>query len=75
MSELSRVMEKHANPGKWREIHEGWVGKKRYQFPSQLALPYPQKSWIKHNKAEIAIKCSYYFWESIKWSRSTQNHK
>ena len=34
MSEFSRVMEKHANPGIWREIHEGWVGNKRYQFPS-----------------------------------------
>ena len=29
MSELSREMEKHANPRKWREIHEGWVGNKR----------------------------------------------
>ena len=27
-------MEKHANPGKLREIHEGWVGNKRTQFPS-----------------------------------------
>ena len=34
MSELSRVMEKHANPGIRREIHGGWVGNKRYQFPS-----------------------------------------
>ena len=34
MSELSREMEKNANPGKWREIHEGWVGNKRTQFPS-----------------------------------------
>ena len=30
MSELSRVMEKHANPGKWRENHGGWVDNKRY---------------------------------------------
>ena len=34
MSELSRVMEKLANPGKWRESHEGWVGNKRTQFPT-----------------------------------------
>ena len=34
MSELSREMEKHANPRKWRESHEGWVGNKRTQFPS-----------------------------------------
>ena len=29
MSDLSRVMEKYANPGKWRENHGGWVGNKR----------------------------------------------
>ena len=29
MSELSRVMHKHANHGKWRENHGGWVGNKR----------------------------------------------
>ena len=29
MSEISREMEKHANPGKWREIHKGWVSKKK----------------------------------------------
>ena len=34
MSGLSKVMEKHANPGKWRESHEGWVGNKGTQFPS-----------------------------------------
>ena len=34
MSELSRVMGKHANPGKWRESHEGWVGNKGTQLPS-----------------------------------------
>ena len=34
MSDLSREMEKHANPGKWRESHEGWVGNKGTQFPS-----------------------------------------
>ena len=38
MSDLSRVMEKHANPRKWREIHEGWVGKKRIQFPSLISF-------------------------------------
>ena len=34
MSELSRVMEKNANPGIWRGNHGGWVGNKRYHFPS-----------------------------------------
>ena len=34
MSEFSREMEKHANPRKWRESHEGWVSNKRTQFPS-----------------------------------------
>ena len=34
MSELSILMEKHVNPRIWREIHEGWVGNKRTQFPS-----------------------------------------
>ena len=59
MSGLSRVIEKHANPIKWREIHDGWVGNKGTQFPSQLALPYPHKRRIKHNKEEYAIKCCY----------------
>ena len=26
MSELSRMMDKHANPKIWRESHGGWVG-------------------------------------------------
>ena len=47
MSDLSTVMEKHANLGKWREKHGGWVGNKRYQYPILLALPYQQKRWIK----------------------------
>ena len=34
MSEMSREMEKHANLGKWREIHEGWIDNKRTKFPS-----------------------------------------
>ena len=34
MSELSKVMEKNANTGKWIEIHEGWVGNKETYFPS-----------------------------------------
>ena len=59
MSELSRVMEKLANPEKWRESHEGWVGNKRTQFPSHLALPFPQKSRIKQNKAESDVKHCY----------------
>ena len=32
----------------------GW--KKRYQFPSSLALPYPQKSWIKEEQGIIYKK-------------------
>ena len=28
MSDLSRDMEKHANLGKWRESHGGWIGNK-----------------------------------------------
>ena len=56
MSELSREMEKYANPRKWREIHEGWVGNKETQFPSQLALPYPHNNDINQNKIEFAIK-------------------
>ena len=34
MTELSTVMEKNDNLGIGREIHEGWVGNERYQFPS-----------------------------------------
>ena len=45
MSELSRRWKKHANPRKWRESHEGWVGNKGTHFPSSLALRYPQKRW------------------------------
>ena len=36
MSELSRDMEKHANPGKWGKSNGGWVGNKSCQFPSLL---------------------------------------
>ena len=32
MSELSRVMEKHANPRTWREIHGELVGNKNISF-------------------------------------------
>ena len=34
MSEFSRVMEKHANPRKWRENNGRWVGNNKYKFPS-----------------------------------------
>ena len=34
MSELSREMEKHANPIKWKKTNGGWVGNKSSQFPS-----------------------------------------
>ena len=47
MSDFLRVMETLANTRIWRENHGGWVGNKRYQCPSQLALPYPHKRWIK----------------------------
>ena len=53
------MMEKHANPRILRENHGGWVGNKRQQFPSLLALPYPHKSWNKEeyrqNLQEVAI--------------------
>ena len=71
-------MERLDNPGIWRETIGGWVGKKSFQFPSQLALPYPQKSRIKQekqNKANCDVERSYQFWMAIKWSRSTQNQK
>ena len=52
MSELSCIMEKHANPRIWRENHGEWVEKKRQQFPSRLALPYPMKSWTQSSKRQ-----------------------
>ena len=54
MSELSREMEKHANPGKRRKSHQGWVGNKRTQFPSLTSFTL---SIEKQNKAESAVKC------------------
>ena len=44
MSDLSILMERHANPIKWREIMEDGLKTKDTSF---LALPYPQKRWIK----------------------------
>ena len=35
---------------------ENGLETKDINFPSQLALPYPQKSWINHNNAESAVK-------------------
>ena len=48
MSELSRDMEKHANPGKWRGSHEGWFGNKRTQLRSLTSFTLSTK---KHDKA------------------------
>ena len=45
---------KHANPIKWRKIHEGWVGNKSTQFPSLTSFTL---SIEKQNKAESSIKC------------------
>ena len=42
-------MEKHANHGRWREIHEGWVGNKRTQFPSLTSFTLSKE---KQDKAE-----------------------
>ena len=52
------MKERPSNPGISRENNGGWVGNKSFQFPSLLALPYPQKSKIKqkkHNKEESTI--------------------
>ena len=57
MSDFPRVMEKHANPGKWREIHEGWVGKKRIQFPILTSFTLSIEKQEKKNKAEYVVKC------------------
>ena len=75
MSELSREMEKHANPIKWRKTNGGWVGNKIFQFPSKLAFILSTEKMEKHNKEEYVVKCCCQFWMAIKWSRSTQNQK
>ena len=56
MSELSREMEKHANPRKWRKSHEGWVGNKRIQFPNLTSFTLSIEKQEKHNKAESIVK-------------------
>ena len=64
MSELSRRWKKHANPRKWRKIHEGWVGNKSTQFPSltsfTLSIEKQDKAG-KKNKAKSVVKLSYQF--------------
>ena len=57
MSEFSRRWEKHANPRKWRKIHEGWVGNKRTQFPSLTIFTLPTENQEKKNKEESVVKC------------------
>ena len=57
MSDLSREMEKHANPRKWRKIHEGWVGNKMTQFPSLTSFTLSTKKKEKHNKSKFVVKC------------------
>ena len=57
MSDLSRVVEKPANPRKWRKSHEGWVGNKRTKFPSLTSFTLSTEKMEKLNKAESAVKC------------------
>ena len=47
---------KHANPRKWRKIHEGWVGNKSTQFPSLTSFTLSTEKQKKQNKAESAVK-------------------
>ena len=58
MSELPRIWKKHANPRKWRKIHEGWVGNKMTQFPSLTSFTLSTKKQEKQNKAKLVVKCS-----------------
>ena len=57
MSELSRIWKKHANPRKWRKIHEGWVGNKSTEFPSLTSFTLSTEKQEKQNKEESTVKC------------------
>ena len=58
MSELSRRWKKHANPIKWRKIHEGWVGSKSTQLPSLTScFTLSIEKQEKQNKVESIVKC------------------
>ena len=57
MSELSRRCKNHANPRKWKKIHEGWVGNKSTQFPSLTSFTLSIEKLKKQNKVESAVKC------------------
>ena len=50
-------MEKHANPRKWRKIHEGWVSNKSTHFPSLTRFTLSIEKQEKKNKAESVVKC------------------
>ena len=52
-----KEMEKHANPRKWRKIHEGWVGNKITQFPSLTRFTLSTEKHEKQNNAEFVVKC------------------
>ena len=78
MSDLSREMEKHANPRKWRKTNRGWVGNKSCQFPSLLTFILSienHKKQKKHNKVESVVKCCILILDGHRWSMSTQNYK
>ena len=74
MSELSRVVEKHANPRKLRESHEGWVGNKKTQLPSLTSFNLSIEKQKKQNKAESAIKSCILILDGQRWSISTHNN-
>ena len=56
MSELSREMEKHANPRKWRKSREVWVGNKITQFPSLTSITLSVEKQERQNKVECVGK-------------------
>ena len=57
MSDISKRCKKHANPRKWRKIHEGWVGNKSTQFHSLTSFTLSTEKQKKKNKAESVVKC------------------
>ena len=66
MSELSRRWKKHANPRKWRKIHEGWVGNKKTQFPCLTSFILSTEKKKKKNKEESVVKCCILFLDGQK---------
>ena len=49
---------KHANPRRWRKIHEGWVGNKSTNFPSLTSFTLSIEKQKKQNKEESTVKYS-----------------